>query len=374
SPLDCCYCLSMRLSSRYFLWSVFALFTTASLLAADTTSAPAGGTEGDKAWKELVKAMQPPMPPAEWQGHPSPEQLEEFHKQQGEIAGKAAEKAREFYTKFPNHPKAAEARKDEVNLLQVAVQRGNTNQTAVLEAREKERLNDPSLSEDERYRLRIDSVRRGMMANRSDEAASRAFSEKSARELIKDFPKKDAGYELLLQVAGESDPKKSAAIAKELAAGDAPKEVKERAEGLLRKMEALGKPLPIKFTSVDGREVDLTKMEGKVVLIDFWATWCGPCVGEIPNVKKAYEKLHPKGFEIVGISFDTDKSKLSQFVEKQEMTWPQYFDGKQWGNKFGQEYGINSIPAMWLLDKKGLLRDMNARGSLEEKVEKLLAE
>jgi len=364
----------MRLSSRYFLWSVFALFTTASLLAADTTSAPAGGTEGDKAWKELVKAMQPPMPPAEWQGHPSPEQLEEFHKQQGEIAGKAAEKAREFYTKFPNHPKAAEARKDEVNLLQVAVQRGNTNQTAVLEAREKERLNDPSLSEDERYRLRIDSVRRGMMANRSDEAASRAFSEKSARELIKDFPKKDAGYELLLQVAGESDPKKSAAIAKELAAGDAPKEVKERAEGLLRKMEALGKPLPIKFTSVDGREVDLTKMEGKVVLIDFWATWCGPCVGEIPNVKKAYEKLHPKGFEIVGISFDTDKSKLSQFVEKQEMTWPQYFDGKQWGNKFGQEYGINSIPAMWLLDKKGLLRDMNARGSLEEKVEKLLAE
>jgi hypothetical protein len=65
---------------------------------------------------------------------------------------------------------------------------------------------------------------------------------------------------------------------------------------------------------------------------------------------------------------------LEKFVAKQKMTWPQYFDGKMWQNKFGQEYGINSIPAMWLVDKKGKLRDMNARPGLAEKVEKLLAE
>ena len=77
-----------------------------------------------------------------------------------------------------------------------------------------------------------------------------------------------------------------------------------------------GMPITLKFTAVDGREVDLSKMVGKVVLVDFWATWCGPCVAELPNVLKAYEKLHDKGFEIVGISFDEDKAKLESMTRK----------------------------------------------------------
>src|SRR5205807_7170582 len=132
-------------------------------------------------------------------------------------------------------------------------------------------------------------------------------------------------------------------------------ELKSAAEGLLKKFEALGKPLDIHFTAVDGREVDLKKLKGKVVLVDFWATWCGPCVAELPHVKDAYEKLRSKGFEIVGISFDKDKEKLVNFTTTEKMAWPQYFDGKGWQNKLGQEYGINSIPAMWLVDKKGKL-------------------
>jgi thiol-disulfide isomerase/thioredoxin len=111
-----------------------------------------------------------------------------------------------------------------------------------------------------------------------------------------------------------------------------------------------------------------------VVLIDFWATWCGPCRAEIPNVRAAYEKLHPKGFEILGISFDQDKEALDKYTKQNQMTWPQYFDGEGWGNKFGQEFGISGIPAMWLVDKKGNVRDLNARAGLAGKVEKLLAE
>lgn len=133
------------------------------------------------------------------------------------------------------------------------------------------------------------------------------------------------------------------------------------------------KPLDLKFTAVDGREVDLSKMRGKVILIDFWAVWCGPCVAEIPNVLKTYEKLHPKDFEIVGISLDQDKAKLEDFVKEKGMTWPQYFDGKGWKNELSSKYGINSIPAMWLVDRKGMVVSTNARGKLEELVEKYLA-
>ena len=136
----------------------------------------------------------------------------------------------------------------------------------------------------------------------------------------------------------------------------------------------VGKPLNLSFTAVDGRKIDLASMKGKVVLIDFWATWCGPCVREVPNVTATYKKLQPKGFEIVGISFDKSKPSLTSFVEKNGMTWPQQFDGKGWENEIGSRFGITSIPTMWLVDKKGNLRDLNARANLESKVEKLLAE
>ena len=133
-------------------------------------------------------------------------------------------------------------------------------------------------------------------------------------------------------------------------------------------------PLDLKFTALDGAEIDLAKMRGKVVLIDFWATWCGPCVKEVPNVVEAYEELHPKGFEVIGISLDQDKAKLEAFIKEKGMAWPQYFDGKGWQNEISSRFGIQSIPAMWLVDKKGMLVSTNARGDLEDEVEKLLAE
>ncbi len=143
-----------------------------------------------------------------------------------------------------------------------------------------------------------------------------------------------------------------------------------KAEAAMRKW--LHQPLDLRFTAVDGSQIDLQKMHGKVVLVDFWATWCGPCMQEVPNVVATYKKYHDRGFEIVGISFDQDKGALLKTIGDKGMTWPQYFDGKGFGNEFGQRFGIRGIPTMWLVDKDGRLVDANGRDGLEGKVAKLL--
>ena len=168
------------------------------------------------------------------------------------------------------------------------------------------------------------------------------------------------------------------AILRNLTTNKDPRVVAEaqRQLGALQMQRKLAKePLDLKFKALDGTEIDLAKLRGKVVLLDFWAVWCGPCRIEVPNVVAAYKQLHKDGFEIVGISLDQDKEKLISFTKQAGMTWPQYFDGKMWSNEISSRFSINAIPAMWLIDKKGLVRSTEARGSeLANQVKKLLAE
>lgn len=124
-----------------------------------------------------------------------------------------------------------------------------------------------------------------------------------------------------------------------------------------------GDVLEIAFTDLKGNQIDLAAMKGKVVLVDFWATWCGPCVAELPHVLEAYEKYHDKGFEVIGISLDQDKAALESFIKDNSMPWPQHFDGKGWKNSIAQKYSITSIPATYLIGKNGKVVASNLRGA-----------
>ena len=125
---------------------------------------------------------------------------------------------------------------------------------------------------------------------------------------------------------------------------------------------------------IDGKSLSLGQFKNKVVLIDFWATWCPPCVDEMPTIVKTYKKYHDQGFEIIGISLDQNENKLLRFMKDNGMTWRQYFDGKGRQNELARKYSIDSIPATFLVGTDGKIIAKNLRGSaLEEAVKEAVA-
>jgi thiol-disulfide isomerase/thioredoxin len=139
-----------------------------------------------------------------------------------------------------------------------------------------------------------------------------------------------------------------------------------------------GFPLAVAGNVVDGHSFSTSQWKGKVVMVDFWATWCPPCREELPQVVETYNKYHDQGFEIIGVSNDTQKPALVKFLkEHPEVKWPQLFgpsnSPSQW-NALSERFKVNAIPTVYLIDRNGILRSTVARGHLDQLIPMLLQE
>jgi thiol-disulfide isomerase/thioredoxin len=146
-----------------------------------------------------------------------------------------------------------------------------------------------------------------------------------------------------------------------------------------KRLGLIGKPLKLDGKLVGGAAFDWSKYKGKVVLVDFWATWCPPCRAELPNVKENYTKYHDKGFEVVGISLDKEPGELEEFIKEQKLPWDNLFPEKPeerfWNHPLAEKFGIEGIPFTMLVSREGKVIALNVRGeSLGEELEKLLGE
>jgi thiol-disulfide isomerase/thioredoxin len=141
----------------------------------------------------------------------------------------------------------------------------------------------------------------------------------------------------------------------------------------------IGKPVKnFSFPLIDGENFNISEKRGKVVLIDFWATWCPPCVKGIPFLKKLYKKHKAKGLEILGISLDSNKKAVTDYIKKENLEWKIRFSGDAWMDKTARLFNVNLIPSYWIIDKMGILQDfgyhLRNKENLQKAVEQLLSQ
>ena len=212
----------------------------------------------------------------------------------------------------------------------------------------------------------------------------RSFDDKAGPvilDLVKEHPKSQMVGQLTMmyarQLSQEKKEKEATQFVEKAIESLGEGKLADGLKGMLVNMQLMGKPLPIAGPTLEGSEFNIDSLKGKVVLVDFWATWCGPCIQELPHVKEAYQKYHDKGFEIVGISLDNDRKDLEEFVKKEDMSWTQIVFSKKedmgWSSPLAKKFGVNSIPATFLIGREGKVVARDLRGeALAEAVEKEL--
>jgi thiol-disulfide isomerase/thioredoxin len=296
--------------------------------------------------------------------------IQDYIQKQNEAVKERAEIGKQFVTAYPDHAQAPQIARETVSALMGPARDPEAAKQLIATLLENDKAS-PELTRE----MKILEVNAMLMSREADvDAAWEAIG-----KLREEYPAEEQIAGLMARVADMSTGEEQ--IERLQATLDAFPDSRftKYTKGKIRQAQSVGKPFEISFTNaLTGEEVTSEDLKGKVVVVDFWATWCGPCIAEMPNMKKLYAEYKDKGVEFIGVSLDQaeeqgGKEALLKYCKENDIAWPQYYQGAFWDGEFSTAWGINSIPAIFIVDADGNLHSTEARGKLETLIPELIA-